>query len=233
MTGSMDEHDRYVRECFVEVLFGRVPFFFHLVDIVPEGREPFTFFQGMRFDEVLQLADDTWDIFNGPDGRRENVDGAGQLQGHKMAVTVYKARQQRFSSEINNDSGGTFQVFHFFGVAGGQDLSIRDGYRFFFCAGCVHGEDMPVDIDLVGCGRFFFINGPPFLDGFQYRNVFDLFRIDGQRIVREDREVGQLSFFDGAFCLFFKVKVGPIDGEGAQSFHRGEPLFGADDLAAA
>src|SRR6185312_7950591 len=69
-------------------------------------------------------------------------------------------------------------------------------------------------------------------DGHVDRNVLDPLRRDGERILRQHGEIGELARLDRAFDAFVEAIIGGVDGEHAQSLNRGDRLIGADCGAA-
>src|SRR5215472_13858974 len=69
-------------------------------------------------------------------------------------------------------------------------------------------------------------------DGHVDRNVLDPLRRNGERVLRQHREVGELARLDRAFDAFVEAVIGGVDGEHAQRLDCGDRLIGADRGAA-
>src|SRR5258708_26376896 len=69
-------------------------------------------------------------------------------------------------------------------------------------------------------------------DGHLDRDVLDLLRLDRQRVLRQDGEIGELAGFDRALDALLEAVIGGVDGEHAQRLRGRDRLVGADGLAA-
>src|SRR5215469_5311005 len=63
-------------------------------------------------------------------------------------------------------------------------------------------------------------------EGPQHTNGEYLARRNSRNVLRDDRQIGELAFFDRTFVLFFKLRVGRLDRVASQSLFEREFLLG-------